>query len=163
MGRKEIEILKVLEENSKIGDEELARMVGCSEDEVKKIIRKMEKKGIIKRYKTVIDWERAGVEYVYALVDVKVSLNRETGYDLIAGRISKFPEVQSVCLVSGDYDLSLIVRGKSMKDVASFIAEKICTLEHVQGTVTHFLLKVYKQDGVLFFEREKLRRLPVTA
>jgi DNA-binding Lrp family transcriptional regulator len=137
-------------------------MVGITEKEAASKIKEMEKKGIIRKYKTVIDWEKAGEEYVYAIIELKVALRERTGYDSIAERIAKFPEVRSVRLISGDHDLSLTVRGKSMKDVAFFVAEKISTLEQVQGTVTHFVLRTYKEDGDVLFEKERSERLAIS-
>lgn len=156
------EILEILESNPKIGPKEIATMVGITEKEAASKIKEMEKKGIIRKYKTVIDWEKAGEEYVYAIIELKVALRERTGYDSIAERIAKFPEVRSVRLISGDHDLSLTVRGKSMKDVAFFVAEKIATLEQVQGTVTHFVLRTYKEDGDVLFEKERSERLAVS-
>ncbi len=156
------EILEILESNPKITPREIAAMTGKKESEVASKIKEMEKKGIIRKYKTVIDWEKAGEEYVYAIIELKVALRSRTGYDAIAERIAKFPEVRSVRLISGDHDLSLTVRGKSMKDVAFFVAEKIATLEQVQGTVTHFVLRAYKEDGDVLFEKERSERLAVS-
>lgn len=156
------EILEILESNPRIGPKEIATMVGITEKEAASKIKEMEKNGIIRKYKTVIDWEKAGEEYVYAIIELKVALRERTGYDAIAERIAKFPEVRSVRLISGDHDLSLTVRGKSMKDVAFFVAEKIATLEQVQGTVTHFVLRTYKEDGDVLFEKERSERLAVS-
>ena len=156
------EILEILESNPRIALKEIAAMTGSTEAAVASKIKDMEKKGIIRKYKTVIDWEKAGEEYVYAIIELKVALRSRTGYDSIAERIAKFPEVRSVRLISGDHDLSLTVRGKSMKDVAFFVAEKIATLEQVQGTVTHFVLRTYKEDGDVLFEKERSERLAVS-
>ncbi|MCZ7380365.1 MAG: Lrp/AsnC family transcriptional regulator [Candidatus Methanoperedens sp.] len=156
------EILEILESNPRIALKEIAAMTGTTEAAVASKIKEMEKKGIIRKYKTVIDWEKAGEEYVYAIIELKVALRSRTGYDAIAERIAKFPEVRSVRLISGDHDLSLTVRGKSMKDVAFFVAEKIATLEQVQGTVTHFVLRTYKEDGDVLFEKERSERLAVS-
>jgi DNA-binding Lrp family transcriptional regulator len=156
------EILEILEGNPRIALKEIAAMTGSTEAAVASKIKEMEKKGIIRKYKTVIDWEKAGEEYVYAIIELKVALRSRTGYDAIAERIAKFPEVRSVRLISGDHDLSLTVRGKSMKDVAFFVAEKIATLEQVQGTVTHFVLRTYKEDGDVLFEKERSERLAVS-
>lgn len=156
------EILEILESDPRIGPKEIATMVGITEKEAASKIKEMEKKGIIRKYKTVIDWEKAGEEYVYAIIELKVALRERTGYDAIAERIAKFPEVRSVRLISGDHDLSLTVRGGSMKDVAFFVAEKIATLEQVQGTVTHFVLRTYKEDGDVLFEKERSERLAVS-
>jgi len=156
------EILDILENDPKIKPEEIATLTGLTEAQVASQIKEMERKGIIRKYKTVIDWEKAGEEYVYAIIELKVVLRSRTGYDAIAERIARFPEVVSVRLISGGHDLSLTVRGKSMKDVAFFVAEKIATLEQVQGTVTHFVLRTYKQDGDILFEKERGERLPVS-
>ena len=156
------EILEILESNPRIEPREIATMIGITETQAASKIKQLEKKGIIRKYKTVIDWEKAGEEYVYAIIELKVALRSRTGYDSIAERIAKFPEVRSVRLISGDHDLSLTVRGRSMKDVAFFVAEKIATLEQVQGTVTHFVLRTYKEDGDVLFEKERSERLAVS-
>ena len=156
------EILEILESNPRIVPGEIATMLGITEAQAASKIKQLEKKGIIRKYKTVIDWEKAGEEYVYAIIELKVALRSRTGYDAIAERIAKFPEVRSVRLISGDHDLSLTVRGRSMKDVAFFVAEKIATLEQVQGTVTHFVLRAYKEDGDVLFEKERSERLAVS-
>ncbi|MFH0904930.1 MAG: Lrp/AsnC family transcriptional regulator [Methanobacteriota archaeon] len=156
------EILEILESNPRIEPREIATMIGITEAQVASKIKQLEKKGIIRKYKTVIDWEKAGEEYVYAIIELKIALRSRTGYDAIAERIAKFPEVRSVRLISGGHDLSLTVRGRSMKDVAFFVAEKIATLEQVQGTVTHFVLRTYKEDGDVLFEKERSERLAVS-
>jgi DNA-binding Lrp family transcriptional regulator len=156
------EILEILENNPRIELEEIATMIGIKEAEVASRIKEMEKKGIIRKYKTVIDWEKAGEEFIYAIIELKIALRSRTGYDAIAERIARFPEVRSVRLISGDHDLSLTVRGKSMKEVAFFVVEKIATLEQVQGTVTHFVLRTYKEDGDVLFEKEHSERLAVS-
>lgn len=156
------EILEILESNPRIEPGEIATMIGITEAQVASKIKQLEKKGIIRKYKTVIDWEKAGEEYVYAMIEIKVALRSRTGYDAIAERIAKFPEVRSVRLISGGHDLSLTVRGRSMKEVAFFVAEKIATLEQVQGTVTHFVLRTYKEDGDVLFEKEHTERLAVS-
>lgn len=156
------EILEILENDARVSVDEIATMTGIPESQVKKSIKEAEEKGIIRKYKTVIDWDKAGEEYVYAIIELKVQVERGTGYDAIAERIAKFPEVVSARLVSGDHDLSLLVKGKTMKDVAFFVAEKIAPLESIQGTVTHFILKTYKQDGDIFYEKEESKRLAIT-
>jgi DNA-binding Lrp family transcriptional regulator len=154
-----VEILKLLEDNAKLTPKEIAEMIGCSEEEVKKIIEEKEKDGTILKYKTLIDWEKVGEEVVYAIIDVRVTLTREKSYDDIAKRIAKFPEVHAVRLISGDYDFQVVVKGKSLKDVAFFVAEKISTLPEVRDTFTHFVLRSYKEEGVLLFKDEEDRRL----
>lgn len=155
-------ILKLLEHDAKIKPERIATLLGLSEEEVKKQIAELEESKAIVQYKTIIDWEKAGEDVVYAFIEVKVTPEREVGFDAVARRIYRFPEVHSLYLMSGDYDLSVIVEGKTMKEVAYFVAEKLATLEHVQSTATHFVLKKYKVDGEILGEAEKVERLPVT-
>ncbi len=156
---KVIEVLKILEENARLTPKEIAEMTGLDEKEVERIIREKEEDGTILKYKTVIDWEKVGEEFVYAIIDVRVDLTREKGYDDIAKRIAKYPEVHSVRLISGDYDFQIVVKGKSLKDVAFFVAEKISTIPEVRDTFTHFVLRSYKEEGVLLFKDEEDRRL----
>lgn len=156
------QILKILERDARISPAEIAVMLGKTEDEVRESIKKMEANGIIRRYKTVIDWEKAGREKVFAFIDVRVTPSRGVGFDDVAKRIYNFPEVHSVYLVSGDYDLRVVVGGKTMHEVAFFVAEKLATLENVLSTRTSFLLKKYKDDGDVFVETETDNRLAVT-
>ncbi len=157
----EIEILRLLENNGRLNPSEISEMLNIEEDEVERIIKKFEEDGTILKYKAIVDWEKAGVEEVYAIIDVRVNLTREKGYDDIAKRIAKFPEVHAVRLVSGDYDFQVVVRGRSLKDISFFIAEKISTIPEVRDTVTHFLLRTYKEEGVLLFEDDEDRRLAI--
>ncbi len=157
----EIEILKLLESNSKLTPSEISEMLNMERGEVERIVKKFEDDGVILKYKAIVDWEKAGVEEVYAIIDVRVNLTREKGYDDIAKRIAKFPEVHAVRLVSGDYDFQVVVRGRSLKDISFFIAEKISTIPEVRDTVTHFLLRTYKEEGVILFEDDEDRRLAI--
>ena len=156
------EILRILEEDPRISVEDIASMTGKSAAEVASVIADCEAKGIIRGYKTVIDWEKVGHEPVIAFIDVKVSPERGVGFDDVAERIYRFPEVRAVYLVSGQHDLRVQVTGKTMKEVAFFVAEKLATIDRVQSTNTHFLLKKYKEDGVIFEVPEGDRRLAVT-
>lgn len=149
----------MLEDNAKLTPKEIAELTGYDEKEVEEIIRKFEENGVILKYKTIVDWEKVGEEVVYAIIDVRVTLTREKSYDDIAKRIAKFPEVHAVRLISGDYDFQVVVKGKSLKDVAFFVAEKISTLPEVRDTFTHFVLRSYKEEGVLLFKDEEDRRL----
>ena len=128
---------------------------------VTKQIGEWEKSGVIRRYKTVIDWERAGDERVAAFIDVSVTPERGTGFDDIAARLYRFPEVRSVFLVSGGHDLRVIVEGSNIREVANFVAEKLATVDRVTATNTHFLLKRYKEDGDIFVDAEPDQRLAV--
>ncbi|MDH7602704.1 MAG: Lrp/AsnC family transcriptional regulator [Armatimonadota bacterium] len=156
------EILRILERDARTSPAQIAVMTGKSEEEVRQAIKHMEESGIIRRYKTVVDWERAGVERVFAFIDVRVSPSRGVGFDDVARRIYKYPEVHSVYLVSGDYDLRVVVEGENMREVAFFVAEKLATLEGVLSTRSSFLLKKYKDDGDVYEEPEQDDRLAVT-
>ncbi len=162
MDKKALEVLKLLENDARLGYDEIAEMLGISENEVREIVKKAEKNGVILKYKTLINWERAGEEPVYAVIDVRVTLTREKNYDDIAKRIAKYPEVHAVRLISGDYDFQVVVKGKSLKDVSFFVAEKISTIPEVLTTVTHFVLRTYKEEGVLLFKEEEDRRLAIS-
>jgi DNA-binding Lrp family transcriptional regulator len=155
-------ILHILERDARTTPADIAAMVGVSEDDVRRVIRESEERKIIRRYKTVVDWERAGEEGVLAFITVRVSPAREVGFDDVAARIYRYPEVVSVYLVSGGYDLQVVIRGPSLKDVAMFVAEKLATIDRVNSTATHFLLRRYKEDGEVLVEQEEDRRLAVT-
>lgn len=157
------EILQILSENARATPAEIAALLGRGEEEVAREIKELEDSGIIKKYVTLIDWEKTAESYVYAVLELKVALQRNTGYDAVAERIARFTEVQSVRLISGDHDLSVTIRGRSMRDVAFFVAEKIAPLEGVQSTCTHFILKSYKEHGVTLTDRPKPKRLVITA
>lgn len=160
---KEFEILKILEQDGRTSAEKIARMIDLPREEVEEKIKELEENGAIIKYKAIIDWEKAGVdEVVYAFIDVKVAPQRDVGFDKVAKRIYQFPEVHALYLLSGAYDLQVVVRGKGMKEVAYFVAEKLATLEEVQSTATHFVLKRYKIDGVIVEPQGKDKRLAVT-
>lgn len=156
------QVLKALEGDARLTPEQISTMTGIPVDEVKKIVKKAEEDKIILKYKTVINWARAGEEQVWALVEVKVTPQRNVGFDAIAERIYRFPEARSVYLASGTYDLAVLVVGRTMQEVAIFVSEKLAPLEAVQGTVTHFILKKYKEDGEILEDGEGAKRLPVT-
>nr|WP_269140576.1 Lrp/AsnC family transcriptional regulator [Archaeoglobus neptunius] len=151
--------MKMLEENSRMSNEEIAEVLALPVERVEEIVRKFEDERVVLKYKAIVDWEKVQEDFVYALINVKVSLTRERGYDDIAKRIAKFPEVHAVRLVSGEYDFQVVVRGKSLKDVAFFVAEKISTIPEVRDTFTHFVLRTYKEEGVNLFSDEEDRRL----
>ncbi|MEL4305876.1 Lrp/AsnC family transcriptional regulator [Methanococcoides sp. LMO-2] len=155
-------ILEILEEDARIVPEEIAALTGMTVEEVEQKIEYLEKAKIIRQYKTIIDWELAGENYVYAIIELKVQLERKLGYQAIAERLYKFPEVRSVRLLSGEHDISITVRGNSMKQVAFFVAEKIATLDQVQSTATHFVLKTYKENGLILDEPDQVKRLAVS-
>ena len=156
------EILTILSRDSRTSPETIAKMIGLSVDIVVDAISRYEKSGVIKRYTTVIDWESAGKENVVAFIDVKVVPARDVGFDAIAERIARYPQVQSVWLVSGGSDLRVVVQSDSLRQLASFVSEKLATIDGVTGTVTHFLLKRYKEDGALFLDSDLDQRLVVS-
>ena len=156
------EFLKILENDARTTPEQIATMTGKSIEEVREAIRRAEKDRTIVKYKTVINWEKMGREEVWALIEVRLQPQREFGFDAVAERIYRFPEVRSAYLVSGTYDLAVFVTGKTMQEVAGFVSRKLSTLESVQGTVTHFLLKRYKEDGEILEGEEKPKREPLT-
>lgn len=156
------QILKILEKDARTAPGRIAEMLGKSEEEVSQAIKQMEDSGVIRHYKAIIDWEKAGREQVFAFIDVRVSPSRGVGFDDVARRIYQYPEVHSVYLVSGDYDLRVVVAGKTMRDVAFFVAEKLATLEGVLSTKSSFLLKKYKTDGDIFEESAEEERLAIT-
>lgn len=155
-------VLQILERDARTTPAEIAAMVGSDEAEVRRVIQECEQKKVIRKYKTIVDWERLGQDDVLAFITVQVSPAREVGFDDVAKRIYRFPEVLAVYLVSGGYDLQVVVRGPSLKDVAMFVAEKLATIDRVNSTATHFLLRRYKEDGEVLVEQEEDRRLAVT-
>ncbi|MEJ5252805.1 MAG: Lrp/AsnC family transcriptional regulator [Chthonomonadetes bacterium] len=155
-------ILEILEQDARTTPEQIAAMLGLEVEQVKQAIHQLESAGIIRRYKTVIDWDRFGEERVFAFIDVKVSPAREVGFDDVAERIYRFPQVHAVYLVSGDHDLRVIVSGRTMKEIAAFVAERLAPLDRVQATYTQFVLKRYKEDGEVYAETEPDRRLVMT-
>ncbi|WP_160725515.1 Lrp/AsnC family transcriptional regulator [Bacillus sp. USDA818B3_A] len=165
LSNEELEILKIIEENHKLPVESIALMAMCSQETVKSTIEKLEQAQIIMSYPTLIDWSKVeGQENVIAMIDVKVTPKRGVGFDEVAQRISRFPEVSSLYLMSGAYDLSITVEGKSMIQISQFVSEKLSTIENVISTTTHFMLKKYKHDGVIFHDGtdDKDRRMVVT-
>ncbi len=155
------DILKILENDCRTSPKQLADMTNSTVEEVSRLIKKAEEDHIILKYKSVVNWDKVEDEQVSALIEVKITPQRDVGFGSIAERIYRFPEARSVYLVSGTYDLSVLVVGKTMHEVADFVAQKLAPLEGVQGTVTHFLLKRYKEDGEVLNGGEETRRQPV--
>jgi len=156
------QILRILQEDARTTPVQIAERLGRSPQWVRKQIKDLEARGIIHKYKAVVNWEKASQERVFAFIEVKVTPQRGVGFDAVAERILRFPEVHSLYLMSGAYDLHVVVQGESMKEVAYFVAERLAPLEHIQSTATHFVLKRYKVDGDIFAEAETVERLPVT-
>ena len=156
------EILKYLETNSRIDLGELAVLLDSDEVSVANEVAEMEKEKIICGYHTLIDWDKAGVEKVNALIEVRVTPQRNQGFDRIAERIYNYPEVAAVYLISGSYDLLVTLDGKSLKEVSSFVSAKLSTLDSVISTATHFILKKYKDHGTIMVPRKESERMLVT-
>ncbi|SCY22377.1 DNA-binding transcriptional regulator, Lrp family [Lachnospiraceae bacterium XBB2008] len=146
-------ILTTIEKNSRIDIGELAIRLGTEEVEVANTLEELEKEGIICGYHTMIDWDKTSIEKVSALIEVRVTPQREEGFDRIAERIYNYPEVTSVYLISGGYDLLISLEGKSLKEVSQFVSEKLSTLDTVISTATHFILKRYKDHGTIMDTR----------
>ncbi|MFC1875135.1 Lrp/AsnC family transcriptional regulator [Chloroflexota bacterium] len=155
------EILKILEDNACTTTKQLATMTGSTEGEVKSLIEKAEEEKVILKYKTLVNWDKVGDEHVWALIEVKITPQRDVGFDSIAEHIYRFPQARTVYLVSGTYDLAVLIMGKSMHEIADFVTQKIAPIEGVRGTTTHFLLKRYKEDGEILEGGEGNKRQPV--
>ncbi|MBI0577828.1 Lrp/AsnC family transcriptional regulator [Neobacillus cucumis] len=164
LSSEEIEILKILEEDHQLSAATIASMVMSDEETVKNTIKKLEDQKVIMSYPTLINWSKVeGEANIIAMIEVKVTPKRGVGFDEVAERIARFPEVSSLYLMSGAYDLSITIEGKTMNQIANFVSEKLSTIEHVISTTTHFMLKKYKHDGVNFEGGEdKDRRMVVT-
>ncbi|RFU63743.1 Lrp/AsnC family transcriptional regulator [Peribacillus glennii] len=160
---KELEILRIIETNSRIELGNLAKMTDQATEDIETALKKLEEMRVIVRYSTIINWAKVDdYEGVTAMIDVKVTPKRGVGFDEVARRIYRFQEVESVYLMSGVYDLSVVVRGRSMNDVARFVSEKLSTLDSVISTTTHFILKKYKHDGTIFEQVEEDKRIVVS-
>lgn len=156
------ELLSILEKNSRIDFKELAVMLGTNEEEVLNEITKLEQDGVICAYHTLINWEKTDIEKVSALIEVKVTPQRGQGFDHIAERIYNYPEVKSVYLISGGYDLLVTLEEKTLKEIAGFVSDKLSTLDSVLSTATHFILKKYKDHGTIINEIKKDEREVIT-
>ncbi|MGN0243709.1 MAG: Lrp/AsnC family transcriptional regulator [Lachnospiraceae bacterium] len=156
------EILKVIEKNSKLHVNEIAAMLKADEAEVAAAIAEMEEAGIICGYNTLINWEHTTHEKVTALIEVEVTPQRGLGFDKIAERIYQYEEVNAVYLMSGAFDLTVIIEGKTMKEVALFVSNKLSPIDSVLRTATHFVLKKYKDHGTVMVHQAKSERMKVT-
>lgn len=151
------ELLRIIEKNSRMNLKELAVILGVTEIDVVNELAALEAEGIICGYHTLINWEKTSVERVNALIEVRVTPQRGQGFDSVAERIYKYPEVHAVYLISGGYDLLVTLEGKTLKQVSTFVSEKLSTLDQVLSTATHFILKKYKDHGTILAEEEDLR------
>ena len=147
-------LLKILEDNATLTPAQLAVMMDKEEGDIRDMIARYEEDGVILGYKTMIDWDKTDREYVSAMIEVKMTPQRDRGFDRIAEKIYNYPEVQSVYLMSGGYDLCVIIEGKTMKEVAFFVAQKLAPIEAVISTANHFVLRKYKDKGVIYGAEE---------
>jgi len=155
------DILKILENDARTTAKQISTMTGTPSAEVARLIKQAENDRTILKYKTIVNWEKVRDEQVWALIEVKVTPQRDVGFDSIAERIYRFPQARTVYLVSGTYDLLVLLVGKTMHEVADFVSQKLAPIEGVQGTVTHFMLKRYKEDGEILEGKEEVKRQPV--
>ena len=155
------EILRILEDDARTTTKQIADMTGTSNAEVAKLIKQAEKDRTILKYKTVINWDKVEDEQVWALIEVKVTPQKDVGFDAIAEHIYRFPQARTVYLVSGTYDLLVVVVDRTEHRVADFVSQKLAPIDGVQGTVTHFLLKRYKEDSEILEGKEEVKRQPV--
>ena len=156
------QILAIIEKNRRISVKELAVILGAEEIDVANELKALEEEGIICGYHTMIDWEKTDIEKVTALIEVRITPQRGQGFDKLAERIYKYPEVNSVYLISGGYDLLVSLEGKSLKQVSSFVSDKLSTLDGVLSTATHFVLKKYKDHGTILGKKYEDTREMIT-
>ena len=155
-------LLSVIEKNSRIDLKELAVILGVREVDVVNELETMEKEGVICGYHTLVNWEKTSNEKVTALIEVRVTPQRGQGFDSVAERIYRYPEVRSVYLISGGFDLMVILEGKTLREVSSFVSDKLSTLDRVLSTSTHFILKKYKDHGTIFVQKTEDEREMIT-
>jgi len=156
------EILKILQSDARITTKQISTITGTPSAEVTKLIKQAEKDRIILKYKAIVNWDKVEDEQVWALIEVKLTPQKDVGFDSIAERIYRFPQTRTVYLISGSYDLFVLAVGKTNHEVADFVSQKLSHIEGVQGTVTQFVLKRYKEDGEIIEEKEGVKRQPVT-
>ena len=156
------ELLSLIEKNSKMSLKELAVLLGADELEIANEMEALEKQGVICGYHTLIDWDKTKSEKVTALIEVRVTPQRGQGFDKIAERIYKYPEVRSVYLISGGFDLLVTLEGKSLKEISAFVSDKLSTLDSVLSTATHFILKKYKDHGTILDKKHEDEREVIT-
>ena len=156
------EILNFIENNSRVDLKEVAVCLGISEVDVANELAAMENEGIICGYHTLIDWDKVTEERIHALIEVRVTPQRGKGFDEIAERIYKYPEVKSTYLISGGYDLLVFMEGKTLREISTFVNQKLATLDYVMSTTTHFVLHKYKDNGIIFNSKEEDERMIMT-
>ncbi len=155
------DILKILQNDARTTTKQISAMTGIPAAEVTKLIKQAEKDRTILKYKTLVNWDKVADEQVWALIEVKLTPEKDVGFDSVAERIYRFPQTRTVYLVSGTYDLFVLVMGKTNHEIADFVSQKLSHIEGVQGTVTQFVLKRYKEDGETIEGKEEVKRQPV--
>jgi len=160
MDEKDLELLRILEENSRLSAQEIASMTALAPAEVEARIHVLEDTQIIRKYTTVVNWEKAGNGEVSAIIELKVSPERDYGYDRIAERLSRFRQVKTLRLMTGTYDLQLMVSGKNMQEVSRFVSEHVAPMDRIRETATHIIMKSYKENGNILFLQQEPERLP---
>lgn len=158
----EMQVLELLYRDARLSAREIATMIGETEEAAMAAMDKLEKEKIILKYGALINWDKTGQEFVRALIEVKVTPQRDAGFDAVAARIYRYDEVKSVFLMSGAYDLMLLVEAPTLRQLSSFVSEKLAILETVNSTATHFMLKTYKNEGIIFEKEGKDKRLVVS-
>lgn len=160
MDDKDLDLLRIVEENGRLSAEELAVMTTLSARDVEARLHALEEARVIRKYTAVINWEKAGNGEVSAIIELKVSPERDFGYDRIAERLSRFNQVKSLRLITGTYDLQLMVTGKNMQEVSRFVSEHVAPTDRIRETATHIIMKSYKENGNVLFEQQEAERLP---
>ncbi|HEY92095.1 MAG TPA: Lrp/AsnC family transcriptional regulator [Dehalococcoidia bacterium] len=155
------DILKILEHDARTTSKQIAAMTGTSQAEVNKLVKQAQEDRTILKFKTIIDWDKVEDEHVWAFIEVKLTPEKDVGFDSVAERIYRFPQAHTVYLVSGTYDLFVLVTGKNNHEIADFVSQKLSHIEGVKETVTQFVLKRYKEDGVIVEGKEEVKRQPV--
>ncbi len=155
------EILKILQDDARTTNKQIAAMTGMPTAEVTKLVKQAEKDRTILKYKTLVNWDRVENEHVWAMIEVKLTPEKDVGFDAVAERIYRFPQTHTVYLVSGTYDLFVLVTGKTNHEIADFVSQKLSHIEGVKGTVTQFVLKRYKEEGEIIEGKEEVKRQPV--
>ena len=155
-------LLQLVDQDSLQSPENLARQLGVETAEIVVMLRELAEDKIIVKHRAIINWEKAGVDTVTAVIEVRITPQREVGFDAIAQRICRFPEVRNLYLLSGSYDLAVMVEGATLKEVAQFVSTKLATIDGVLSTTTHFILKKYKEEGVIIEDEETDHRLLVS-
>lgn len=151
-------MLKILNKNARLTDAQLAAMLGCTEQEACEKREALENEGVVRGYQTLVDWERTDREYVTAIIELRVTPQKNSGFEGLAQQIMRYDEVESLRLMSGGYDFFIEVSGRTFREVAMFVAKSLSTLDGVQSTATHFVLRRYKENGFVFQDGEKDER-----